>query len=78
MIAYEFYRDNSIKEAQLIRVLPEKRRTPSRINQASLMNWLKKVISNYLRTNGIDLFQMTINEFSGKIFQLIPVSISQE
>ncbi len=78
MIAYEFYRDNSIKETQLIGVLPEKRRTPSRITQASLMNWLKKVLSNYLRTNGIDFFQMTINEFPGKIFQLIPVSISQE
>jgi hypothetical protein len=59
-------------------VLPEKRRTPSRITQASLMNWLKKVLSNYLRTNGIDFFQMTINEFPGKIFQLFPVSISQE
>ena len=77
MIAYEFYRGNSIKEVQLIGVVPEMRRTPSGITQASLMNWLKKVFGNYLRSNGIDFFRMTINEFPGKIFQLIPVSISQ-
>jgi hypothetical protein len=38
MIAYEFYHRNSIKEVQLIEVLPEKRRAPSRITQASLIN----------------------------------------
>jgi hypothetical protein len=77
MVAYQFYCRDPIKEHQLIGVLPERRRTPTRITQASLMNWVKKVFSNYLRSNGIDFFQVTINEFPGKIFQLIPVSISQ-
>jgi len=46
--------------------------------QASLMNWVKKVFSNYLRSNGIDFFQVLINEFPRKIFQPVLVLISQE
>jgi hypothetical protein len=49
-------------------MLPERRRTPTRMTQASLMNWVKKVFSNYLRSNGIDFFQVLINEFPRKIF----------
>jgi hypothetical protein len=77
MIAYEFYRRHSLKEYPLIRVLPERTKTPTGITQASIMNWVKKVFGNYLRSNGIDFFQVMINEFPRKIFQLIPASISQ-
>jgi sulfatase maturation enzyme AslB (radical SAM superfamily) len=78
MIAYEFYRRHSLKGYQLIRVLPGRRRTPTRMTQASLMNWVKKVFNNYLRSNGIDFFQVLINEFPRKIFQPVLVLISQE
>jgi hypothetical protein len=78
MIAYEFYRRRSLKGYPLIRVFPERRRTPTRMIQASLMNWVKKVFSNYLRSNGIDFFQVLINEFPRKIFQPVLVLISQE
>ena len=78
MIAYEFYRRHSIKEYQLIWVFPERRRTRTRITQESIVNWVKEVFSNYLRSNGIDFFQVLINEFPGKIFQPVLVLISQE
>jgi hypothetical protein len=65
-------------EVQFIWVFPERRRTRTRITQESIVNWLKEVFSNYLGSNGIDFFQVLINEFPGKIFQPVLVLISQE
>jgi hypothetical protein len=39
MVAYEFYCRDSIKGYQIIGVLPERRKNPSRITQESVMNW---------------------------------------
>jgi len=78
MVDYEFYRRHSLKEYQLIRVLPERRTTQTRLTQTSIINWVREVFGNDLRSNGIDFFQVLINEFPGKIFQPVLVLISQE
>jgi hypothetical protein len=44
MVAYEFYWLDPIKGFQLIGVLPEMRKNPSRITQESVMNFGKKIL----------------------------------
>jgi hypothetical protein len=39
MEVYEFYWHDLEKGYQLIGVLPERRKTPTRINQESVLNW---------------------------------------
>jgi hypothetical protein len=78
MVDYEFYWRHSLKEYQLIRVLPERRTPLTRLTQTYIINWVREVFGNDLRSNGIDFFQVLINEFPGKIFQPVLVLISQE
>ena len=42
MVAYEFYRFDKLKGRDLIAILPERRRTPERITEESVMKWVKK------------------------------------
>ena len=46
MVSYEFYWRDEIGEIHLIGILPERRRNKNRINNESIMNWVKKVIGN--------------------------------
>jgi hypothetical protein len=51
MIAYKFYYSDGEGNYHLIGVLPERRQSPRRITQESVMNWGKMLIGNY---SGID------------------------
>jgi len=44
MIAYEFYIQSGGGEAQLIGILPERRKTPERITEESILNWVRNVV----------------------------------
>jgi hypothetical protein len=45
MISYEFYyRD--VRENYLIAILPERRKNPERINQESIMKWIRMVLGD--------------------------------
>ena len=44
MIAYEFYIQNGGGEVQLIGILPERRKTPERISEESVLNWVRNVV----------------------------------
>ena len=78
MDAYEFYWRDSIKGYQLIGVLPERRRTPARITQKSIMNWGKNFFGNKLDINEILFIEVTIDGSKGGIFQSTPFFVTQE
>lgn len=46
MLAYEFYWCDEIGKDHLIGILPERRKDSERVNQESIMNWLRMVIGN--------------------------------
>ena len=46
MLAYEFYWCDEKGKDHLIGILPERRKDSERVNQESIMNWLRMVIGN--------------------------------
>jgi len=46
MLAYQFYSVDEDGKNHLIAILPERRRTPERITDQSILNWAKEVIGN--------------------------------
>jgi len=78
VVAYEFYWCNPVKGYELLGVLPERRKNPERITQKSVMGWVKKVFGNKLSTKDIYFIQVTINEYTGKIFRPTPAFITQK
>ncbi len=78
MRAYEFYWLDPIKGYQKIGLLPERRKNPARITQASVMNWGKKFFGNSLDIKDIFFIQVTIDEHSGRIFRPTPFFISEQ
>jgi hypothetical protein len=77
MVAYEIYWCDPVKGYELVGVLPERRRNPERITQKSIMGWVEEVYGNK-STKGIYFIQVTINEYTGKIFRLTPAFITQK
>ena len=61
MVGYELYWHDPIKGYQLIGVLPERRRNPTRITKESIMNWGKKYFGNNLNPNEMFLVEVEIN-----------------
>ncbi len=78
MIAYEFYWLDPTKGRQLIGVLPERRKSPARITQASIMNWATKFFGKKLSIKDIFFIQITIDVNTGRIFRPAPFSISEQ
>jgi len=62
MVAYEFYVHNGTGDTHLIGILPERRKDPTRINNKSIMNWVKKVIGNDIKLDDIFYSKVKINE----------------
>ena len=46
MIAYKFYRRDPLRDDRCIGVLPERRKHSERITQASVMKWIKSLLSS--------------------------------
>ena len=46
MLAYEFYWCDETGKDHLIGILPERRKNSERVNQESIMNWLRMVIGD--------------------------------
>jgi hypothetical protein len=78
MVAYEFYLWDLVKGYELIGVLPERRKNPERITQKSVMGWAEKVLDDNLSTKDIYFIQVTINEYTGKIFRATPAFVTQK
>jgi hypothetical protein len=59
MVAYEFYwRDKAGKE-HFIGILPERRKKPERITEASVLNWGWKVTGDHSEVK--DVYFMKVN-----------------
>jgi hypothetical protein len=69
MVAYEFYWRDSTKGFELIGILPERRKDPKRISQASIMNWGKMILGEYVDENDIFFIKVTIDKTSGDILR---------
>ena len=60
MVAYEFYRHDKVKENELIGILPERRTNPERIDQESIMNWVKMVFGDTEDIDNIFFIQVNV------------------
>ena len=60
MIAYEFYYSDGEGKFHLIGILPERRQSPRRITQESVMNWGRELIGNNSRINQLYFIQVEV------------------
>ena len=78
MVAYEFYLHDPVKGYELVGILPERRRTPERITQESIMRWGENIFGKDLNTKDIYFIQVTINADTGNIFRPTPFFVTQK
>ena len=63
MIEYEFYRSNPVtKREELLGVLEERRKDPSRITRESVMGWAEKVFGQDISVKDIYFIPVNINK----------------
>ena len=63
MIEYEFYGSNPVtKREELLGVLEERRKDPSRITRESVMGWAEKVFGQDIRVKDIYFIPVNINK----------------
>jgi hypothetical protein len=60
MIAYEFYYSDGEGKFHLIGILPERRQSPRRITQGSVMDWGRELIGNNSRINQLYFIQVEV------------------
>lgn len=68
MMVYEFYWRDPVKGYQIIGVLPERRKNPTRITKESVLNWGEKYFGNNLNLN--DMFFIE-TETNGEAIQFL-------
>ncbi len=68
MTAYEFYLRDPVKGNELVGILPERRKDPSRITQESVLHWVETVLGNGFINKDIYFIEVTINGGEGNIF----------
>ena len=67
MLVYELYIFNKTKGYELIGVLPERRKNPTRITNDSVMNWGKMLLGDDVDSKSIFFKRVTIDDFTGRI-----------
>jgi hypothetical protein len=70
MVAYEFYFLDFVNGNELLAILPERRKDPRRITDASVMNWGKMLFGNNESKKIIFCQKVTITEYLGKFFRV--------
>jgi hypothetical protein len=78
MVAYEFYWLDPKGGYQIIGVLPERRKNPTRVTQESIMRWGENIFGKELDTKDIFFIQVTIDKNTVRIFRPIPFTITQK
>ena len=76
MVAYEFYWLEETGGYQIIGVLPERRKSPERITQKSILNWGENIFGKEVDDKDIFFIQVAIDEKSVRIFRPIPFTIT--
>jgi hypothetical protein len=56
-------------------ILPERRKDPRRITEASVMKWAEMLLGNHRSKKSIFYKKVTISEYTGKFFQVTPSNI---
>ena len=74
MIAYEFYWLDPIKGYELVGILPERRKSPKRIPEKSIINFGKKLLGDNVNVNNMLFVRRTIDNTTEEIFRLKPSS----
>lgn len=72
MVAYEFYLHDPVKGYELVGILPERRKSPERITQESIMRWGENIFGKELNPKDIYFIQVTINSDTGNIIRPTP------
>jgi len=75
MVVYEFYCSGPAKEYKLLGILPERRKDPRRITDASVMNWVKMLLGNNASKKSIFYRKVTISEYTSKFIRVTPSNI---
>jgi len=75
MVAYEFYCTDSVKEYELLGILPERRKNRRRITDASVRKWGEMLFCKKGSKKGIFYKKVTITESTGKFFRVTPSNI---
>ena len=75
MVAYEIYCSDPRKGYELLGILPERRKKPRRITEASVMNWGKMLFANNGSGKSIFYKKIIISEYTGKFIRVTPSSM---
>ena len=67
MLVYELYTFNKTKGYQIIGVLPERRKNPTRITNDSVMNWGKMLLDDHVDSKNIFFKPVRIIGLSDRI-----------
>ena len=67
MLAYEVYSFDNTNGYELIGVLPERRKNPTRITRESVLNWGKKLLGGNATGKSILFKQVEIDRNTGRI-----------
>ena len=78
MVAYEFYWVDEVKGYQFIGVLPERRKSPERITQKSILKWGEKIFGKDVDTEDIFFIQVERDEKNVRSFRPTPFVITQK
>ncbi len=67
MLAYELYTFNKEKGYEIVGVLPERRKDPMRITEASVTNWGKTLLGDHVDSKSVFFRRVAIDGLSGRI-----------
>jgi hypothetical protein len=72
MLAYELYSFDKTKGFELIGVLPERRKNPTRITRGSVMSWGRMLLGDRAEEKRIYFKRITLDN-TGRIFWVNPI-----
>ena len=75
MLAYELYTFSKKKGYELVGVLPERRKNPTRVTKDSVMNWGKSLLGNHVDSKNMFFKRVAIDSLSGRILWIDMLSI---
>ncbi|HUL31084.1 MAG TPA: hypothetical protein VLZ03_11585 [Thermodesulfobacteriota bacterium] len=78
MVVYQFYCSDPVKEYDLLGILPERRKDPRRVTDASIMNWGKMLAGDDGTKRSIFYKKVIINENTGKFLRVAPSNIPKD
>jgi len=67
MLAYEIYSFDNVSGYELIGVLPERGKSPTRITKDSVMRWGRMLLGDNTDSNSIYFKRVTL-DYKGRIF----------